>query len=75
MSSYFKENSQTILTSATVLTGFFAAGIYSERTAASIKVLEEKNKGQVLALEERIKTAKEEAKRESLERLFNINSR
>ena len=83
ISSYFKENSQTILTAATVLTGFFAAGIYSERTAASIKVLEERNKGQVLALEEkskgqvlaleeRINTAKEEAKKESLERLFNI---
>jgi hypothetical protein len=97
LSSYFKENSQTILTVATILAGVFAAGVYSVQTAAAIKELEQKNKGQVMALEERIKTteekgrgqvmaleerintteeriktAKEEAKKEALERLFNI---
>jgi outer membrane murein-binding lipoprotein Lpp len=79
LSSYFKENSQTILTAATILAGVFAAGVYSVQTAAAIKELEQKNKGQVMALEERIKTteekiktAKEEAKKEALERLFNI---
>ena len=41
-------------------------------SAACINVLEEKNKGQVLALEERINTAKEEARKESLERQFNF---
>jgi molybdopterin-guanine dinucleotide biosynthesis protein A len=81
LSSYFKENAQTILTAATILAGVFAAGVYSVQTAAAIKVLEQKNKGQVMALEERIKTteekiktAKEEAKKEALERLFNINN-
>ena len=90
LSSYFKENSQTILTAATILAGVFAAGVYSVQTAAAIKELEQKNKGQVMALEEKnkgqvmaleeriktteekIKTAKEEAKKEALERLFNI---
>ena len=97
LSSYFKDNAQTILTAATILAGVFAAGVYSVQTAAAIKELEEKNKGQVMALEEKnkgqvmaleeriktteekiktteekIKTAKEEAKKEALERLFNI---
>ena len=86
LSSYFKENAQTILTAATILAGVFAAGVYSVQTASVIKVLEEKIKtteekgrGQVMALEEKIntteekiKTAKEEAKKEALERLFNI---
>ena len=86
LSSYFKDNAQTILTAATILAGVFAAGVYSVQTAAAIKELEQKNKGQVMALEERIKTteekiktteekiktAKEEAKKEALERLFNI---
>ena len=55
LSSYFKENSQTILTAATILAGVFAAGVYSVQTAAAIKELEQKNKGQVMALEEKNK--------------------
>ena len=60
LSSYFKENAQTILTAATILAGVFAAGVYSVQTASVIKVLEEKiktteEKGrlQVMALEEK----------------------
>ena len=55
LSSYFKDNAQTILTAATILTGVFAAGVYSVQTAAAIKELEQKNKGQVMALEEKNK--------------------
>ena len=62
LSSYFKDNSQTILTAATILAGVFAAGVYSVQTASVIKVLEEKIKtteekgrGQVMALEEKNK--------------------
>ena len=104
ISSYLKDNAQTILTAATILTGVFAAGVFSAQSTASRKVLEErikateekargevmvleeKSKGQVMVLDERIKTAderikttderiktaKEEAKKEALERLFNI---
>jgi low affinity Fe/Cu permease len=69
LSSYFKENAQTILTAATILAGVFAAGVYSVQTASVIKVLEEKIKtteekgrGQVLALEEKIKTTEEKGR-------------
>ena len=76
LSSYFKENAQTILTAATILAGVFAAGVYSVQTASVIKVLEEKintteekiktteEKGrlQVMALEEKIKTTEEKGR-------------
>jgi hypothetical protein len=55
MSSYFKDNAQTILTALTMLAGVFAAGVYSVQTAAAMKELEQKNKGQVMALEEKHK--------------------
>ena len=79
ISSYFKDNAQPILTAATILAGVFAAGVYSVQTTSAIKELEQKNKGHMMVLEEKIKTseekiktAKEEAKKEALERLFNI---
>jgi hypothetical protein len=55
LSSYFKDNAQTILTALTMLAGVFAAGVYSVQTAAAMKELEQKNKGQVMALEEKHK--------------------
>ena len=73
VSSFYKDNSQAILAAATILAGVFAAGIFSSKTAAAMKVLEEKNKGEVKLLEEKIKTseekiktAKEEANKEAL---------
>ena len=71
LSSYFKDNSQTILTAATILAGVFAAGVYSVQTAAAIKQLEQKSKGQVMALEELIKTT--EGKGRGKLRAFQID--
>ena len=55
VSSFYKDNSQAILAAATILAGVFAAGMFYSKTAAAMKVLEEKNKGEVKLLEEKNK--------------------
>ncbi len=77
LSSFFKENSLTILAAAMILTGVFAAGVYVAQTASDIEVLELKIKRterRVMALEEKINTTEEKGRRRVMALEEKINT-